>query len=211
MEWIHSSEEECSWLWVKMPGLNSVVCGPGPQCLRKHQKQQKVLSVSLVSQWQNWSCTNTQNSQQSCRDGRLMPVMFLVTSEKCPNHKSPNSSLSETRTFLRKLQCEVKHSSLKSQDWSLGGSPSMGPVWMCTSWMNSHCSQLLLLPCWDGYPGHPSAVPGPPCQTFPGPDSGCGPELRAAPSHMRLLNLEAALYFRECKQALSTTKLTAQG
>lgn len=139
MEWIHSSEEECSWLWVKMPGLNSVVCGPGPQCLRKYNKQQKVLSVSscLASQWQNGNYKITQNSQQSCRDGRLMPIMLFVTSEKCPNNKNPSFSLSETRMFLWKLQCEVKHSSLKSQNWSLGGSPSMSPVRMCPGWMSS--------------------------------------------------------------------------
>lgn len=154
MEWICSSEEECCCLWVKMPGLNS-------QCLRKYNKQQKVLSESLClfSQRQNGNCKITQNSQESCEDSRLMPVMFLVMSEKCPSNKKPSSSQSETRV-LWKLQCEVKHSSLESQsiqDWSLGGSPSTGPVQVCTGWTSSPRSQLLLLLPLPGWPSRASS------------------------------------------------------
>lgn len=100
------------------------------QCLSKYKKQQKVLSASLclVSQKQNGNYKITQNSQQSCKDSKLMLIMFLVTSEKCPNNKkNPSSSLSETRV-LWKLQCEVKHCSLKSQ--KRAGAQEALPAWM---------------------------------------------------------------------------------
>lgn len=152
MEWIHSSEQECSWLWVKTPGLNSVFCGPGLQCLSKYKKQQKVLSATLclVSQKQNGNYKITK------KYSKLMLIMFLVTSEKYPNKKKHSSSLSETRV-LWKLQCEVKHSSFKSQsmeDCSWGGSASMDAVGLCSHQLDEFpCSQLCGCPSWDGHPG----------------------------------------------------------
>lgn len=214
MEWIHRSEEECSWLWVKMPGVNSVFCGSGPQCLRKYNKQQKVLPVSscLVSQQQNGNYKTTQNSQQSCEGSRLMPIMFLVTSKKCLNNKKPqpvtewNNSPVETAMWGQALQPQ----SQSIQEWSLGGSPAQAQHGCAPAgWAPPAPSCCCPLPGWAGSilgTQQQCLVPDPPCQTFPRPDSGCGPNLRATLSCTRLLNLEAALYFSECKWPLSTTK-----
>lgn len=69
MGWIRSSEEECSRLWLEMPGLNSVFCGPGSQCLRKENKHEKVFSASLSSffQLQNGNNKITQTHREAAK------------------------------------------------------------------------------------------------------------------------------------------------